>query len=444
MNIPEKKSSGTVTYSIEYEKCIIGTMLQYNDTIDDIKANVREQYFYSDKNKELYKTICELYDKNKCCNIIILIENLPDFDKSYIAGLTNNASSSNYMFYVNEIRKMYKARTFKNTISEFIPKINSNDIDENLSEMDNSIISLVNDVSTVEEDDAKSMCKWFVDYVDTSYKNRDNDDFYGYDSGFDGINSLLDRIPKEVLWVIGARPSMGKTALAEQLFYNLCSKNIPSAFFSLEMKSTSIISRIVASQTGIKLSFMKHGLLTSSQLMSMQNFMSKLFEMPMTMMDTSKRQVGKDIDSICGKIRSLSKRGTKVFFIDHLGYITCSYKKDRYEQVGEITKRLSDLKNQLGITIILLCQLKRDSEGKEPTLSSLRESGDVEQDADIVSFIHRERIMEGEECVPAKLMTEKNRDGRCGITNLTFYPYITKFTDERKNVQETSHGNKQI
>jgi|WetSurMetagenome_2_1015567.scaffolds.fasta_scaffold01488_24 replicative DNA helicase len=436
---------GKQLYSQEYEKYIIGIMLLYNDVIDDIKSNIREQYFYFDKNRLLYRKIIELYDNNKCCNILILQQSLPDFDASYIADLTNNIiSSSNYMFYVKEVKNLYKERKYLNDIGKINENIENKTIDERLADADNAIMTLVNDVSTVEEDTSQTLCCEFISYVDEAFKNRTDDNFYGYDSGFNSINDILDRIPKEVLWVIGARPSMGKTALAEQIFYNLGSKHIPSAFFSLEMKSKNIIARIVASQTGIKLSKMKKGMLSTAQLGIMQNFLSILYNLPLIMLDTSKRQINKDIDSICSKIRSLAKRGTKIFFIDHLGYITCSYKEKRNEQVGEITKKLADLKNNLGITIILLCQLTRDSEGKEPSLNSLKESGDIEQDADIVSFIHRDRIMEGVDSVPAKLMTEKNRDGRCGISNLIFYPYITKFADEVKNVQETPYGNKQL
>ena len=432
-------------YSQEYEQCILGIMLLYNDVIDDIKANIREQYFYFDNNKLLYKKIVELYDNNKCCNLLILQQSLPDFDASYIANLTNNVlSPTNYMFYVKEVKNLYKERTYLNDINVINNNINNKTIDEILAEADNTIIALANDVSTIEEDTAKSLSCEFISYIDEAFKNRTNDNFYGYDSGFNSINDILDKIPKEVLWVIGARPSMGKTALAEQIFYNLCSKNIPSAFFSLEMKSRNIIARIVSSQTGIRLSKMKKGMLSTAQLTSMQNFLSKLYELPLIMLDTSKRQIGRDIDSICNKIRSLAKRGIKVFFIDHLGFISCASKIKRNEQVGEITKRLADLSHQLGITIILLCQLIRDSEGKEPSLNSLKESGDIEQDADIVSFIHRDREMEGMDSVPAKLITEKNRDGRCGISNLIFYPYITKFADEVKNVQETTYRNKQI
>ena len=431
-------------YSKEYEECLLGSMLLDNDIIDDIESSIREEYFYFSNNKTIYKKITELYDVNKCCDIMMLSNLLPSFAQ-IIAELTSRvSSSSNYKFYVKEIKNLYKERKYLSNITDINENKDNKTIDEVLAEADNAIMTLVNDVSTVEEDTAHSLCTWYVKYIDGNIKNRLNDSLIGYDSGFEGINTLLDGIPKDILWVIGARPSMGKTSMAEQLFYNLCSKNVPSAFFSLEMKSTAIMSRIVSANTGIRLSMMKHGMITKQQLSQMQIFITNMFTLPMVMVDTSKRQVGRDVDSICSKIRSLAKRGTKVFFIDHLGFISCSSKTKRNEQVGEITKRLADLKNQLGITIILLCQLTRDTEGKEPSLNSLKESGDIEQDADIVSFIHRDREMEGVERVSAKFITEKNRDGRCGIVNLDFYPYITKFADERKNVQETTYGNKHL
>ena len=429
-------------YSNEFEKCLLGSALLDNDIIDDIESSIREEYFYFGNHKTIYNKIIELYDANKCCDIVMLCDSLPSLAQS-IAELTSCvSSSSNYKFYVKEIKNLYKERKYLDDITGINENKDNKTIDEVLAEADNAIMTLINDVSTVEEDTAHSLCMWYVKYIDDNIKNRLNDSLIGYDSGFKDINSLLDGIPKDVLWVIGARPSMGKTSMAEQLFYNLCSINVPSAFFSLEMKSTVIMSRIVSANTGIRLSLMRHGMITKQQLVQMQTFVTRMFTLPMVMVDTSKRQIGRDIDSICSKIRSLAKIGTKVFFIDHLGFISCSTKFKRNEQVGEITKRLADLKNQLGITIILLCQLTRDTEGKEPSLNTLKESGDIEQDADIVSFIHREREMEGSESVPAKFITEKNRDGRCGIVNLLFYPYITKFTDEMKNVQETTYGNK--
>ena len=189
------------------------------------------------------------------------------------------------------------------------------------------------------------------------------------------------------------------------------------------------MKRLTSLKSGLTIGSISHGTCVRSQnqLVKLQVAVSKIYEMPLYIHDESLRNE-KDLLS---RIRYMAKiNGVKVFFVDHIGLVKHSMPSmKRVEQLDDITQQLLHLAQELNIAIILLCQLRRDAEGKEPALNDLRDSGSIEQNADVCIFLHHERSKGEEEFLEAKVIVAKNRDGACGSSNMNFYPKLTKFVE---------------
>ena len=199
--------------------------------------------------------------------------------------------------------------------------------------------------------------------------------------------------------------------------------------FSLEMTKKEIMRRRAAAFSNVPIRNIKSGLLSSAQGARINNFCQKLFDTDMLIYDSA--TIGFDFNELVARIRIHAKQGYKVFFIDHIGLLEYSDGtglKD-FEKMSQITKRLKKMAATLDIVIIEICQLTRDAEGKEPQLNSLRGSGSIEQDANIVMFLHGERQQNNELTLPRKLLVVKDRDGSCGEINFEFTPSTTKFQE---------------
>ena len=250
--------------------------------------------------------------------------------------------------------------------------------------------------------------------------------FFGYveESGSDGYLSLLDEktsgFHSSELIIIGARPSIGKTALAISMAVNISIvQKRPSAFFSLEMPRLDLVKRIISIQSSVPLANLRTGRLTASQLKRMMDANSKLFEAPLYIVDTPYMRLN-DLKTLARQCKMQNK--VEIIFIDYIGLISNENALlPRHEQVAEISRSLKGLARELKIPIVVLSQVKREVEGGKPTLADLRESGSLEQDADVVMMMHRSRTDdEGKGVIPTELIIAKQRNGPLGTIPLNF------------------------
>ena len=236
------------------------------------------------------------------------------------------------------------------------------------------------------------------------------------------------------LIIIGARPSMGKTAMALSMIQNIAIKEkIPAALFSLEMSDKQIMQRLLAAQGRIPSQKIRTGLLTMQELQRMQDAAGVIYDAPLYIVDTPNMKL---LD-----LRALARRmkiqcGIKIIFIDYITLIKSENTLvPRHEQIAEISRSLKSLARELNIPVVALSQVRRDAEGQEPTLADLRESGSIEQDADVVMFIHRERQKNQNQenapkeimGIPTKLIVAKQRNGPIGDVEVVFLPSFTRF-----------------
>jgi replicative DNA helicase len=266
-------------------------------------------------------------------------------------------------------------------------------------------------------------------------KHLHNQDAYtGIPSGFAALDTMTSGFQDSEMIIIGARPSMGKTALALSMIQHIAiQKNIPTGFFSLEMSYTQIGQRLVSQVARISGSKIRSGMLTQADFQRLQDAAGLCYDAPLCVADTPNMKM-LDLRAMARKMKQ--QHQVKIIFIDYIGLITSenfSSNTPRHEQVSEISRSLKSLARELNIPIVALCQVSRDSEGKEPTLANLRDSGSIEQDADVVMFIHRERKAtddDGNGAIDAKILLAKQRNGPIGNVDLMFLPQYAKFENK--------------
>ena len=263
-----------------------------------------------------------------------------------------------------------------------------------------------------------------------------NGELSGVPSGIVKLDTMTNGFQNSELIIIGARPSIGKTAFALSMMQTIAvEKNIPCGFFSLEMSYQSIGFRLLSQISRVQSSKFRSGYLSLAELQKLQDAAGRCYNSPLYIVDTPNMQL---LD-----LRAMARRmklnyGVKIIFIDYIGLIsTDNPRAPVYESQSEISKSLKALARELDIPIVALCQVARDAEGQEPNLAQLRGSGSIEQDADVVLFLHRDRkTMEDEngKHLPqdAKCIVAKQRNGPTGDLEMIYFPLITKFENKSR------------
>lgn len=413
-----------------YEKTILGTMVSDNSVIDMVQGKLSKEHFALFKHQAIFEEIITQFTENKAVDIISLSQKLTNVSAAYIAEITSLASSANYEFYVDEIKKLYLAREVKNDLTNKLNSINPDTIIDTVHDLNSSLVDYMS-LDKVKPTEIKDMCIPFVEQLQLPKKN--DSPYLGYDTGWENLSTILDGIRRKKLVVIGARPSIGKSAFGLQLL-RFVSSQTRTCMFSFEMPQEELMMRAVSLESGVPIYNLEHKLFSSAQLQRVNDAVNRLWNTPMSIYDSPVENEKKLFSMI--RVEAVTK-GTKVFLVDHLGLVRHSDNTlKRFEAVHDITIRLHELAKELDVTIIVLCQLKRDAEGKKPVLSDLRESGDIEQDADVIMFIHRNRAMDNEMEVPTEILVEKNRGGSCGSAKMNFLPRLTKFVEVRDGNQD--------
>lgn len=416
-------------YNIEYEKTILGIMLTDNSLIDLISSQIKADMFYVELNQKLFTTIVDQYAKKKCVTIVSLTNVFDLNNASYISELTSYITTTyNYEFYCTEIKNYYLTRKLRLTLCEKVETLSPDTIIDTIHDLDSTLTDSMK-YDTGKPSDVKDLIMDITNDIDEAFRN--NIELLGYSTGWRNLDDIIDGVQTGKLIVIGARPSVGKTAFSNQLISNLCKKNIPCCIFSLEMTAKMLMTRMIAAESNLSIYSILHGDCARFQdgLRKLNIGLSKIYEYPLTIFDNGL----KNEKELYSRIRVEAKtKGTKVFLVDHIGLVKYSNPMTkRVEALDDITQKLLHLAQELNVTIIILSQLKRDAEGKRPTLADLRDSGSIEQNADIAMFIHRDRASSAQDSqIPTEIIVIKNRDGSCGTANMLFFPKSTKFTEE--------------
>ncbi|GHU81119.1 replicative DNA helicase [Spirochaetia bacterium] len=424
----------------EAEQATLGAMLMDNDAIDIALQYLGPEDFYSNANRRVFEAVRNLYNQGRQrADIITVVAELRQAGEldgaggpAYVASLTNVVpSSANIDYYA----KIVQDCSLRRALLRISGGVSARSFDESiearvvLEETQQQIFELSDDRQVVSFKSVKDIIPKAIDRIEKLYGSKEA--YTGIPSGFDALDSLTSGFQASELIIIGARPSVGKTALALTMAGHISIvKKIPTAFFSLEMSDMALVLRLISAEANIESEKIRAGLLKPQDFHSLMTAAGKIYDAPLYIVDMPSMKL-LDLRSQARRLRSQQK--VEIIFIDYLTLISSDNNQPpRHEQVAEISRSLKSLARELDIPIVVLSQVRRDAEGRPPALSDLRESGSIEQDADLVMFLHRkresdQRSAKEQEDNTTDLIIAKQRNGPVGNLKIAFVPKFAKF-----------------
>jgi replicative DNA helicase len=436
----------------EAEQAILGAMLLDNEAIDTATQYLKAGDFYSNANQRVFNAIKSLFDQGRQkADLITVVEELRKTGElegsggpAYIASLTNVVpSSANADYYAKIVQDCSLRRALIRAANE----VGARSYDESaesrqlLEEAQQAFFDLGEERQTAAYKGARDMVLPAIELIEKLYRSKG--DYTGVPSGFEYLDNMTSGFQPSELIIIGARPSVGKTALALNMVANITLRaKKPAAFFSLEMSGMALFLRLIAAEARVDATRIRKGIYQPRDYSSLLDAASRLHDAPLFVSDIPNMRL-LDLRSQARRLRS--KERVEIIFIDYLSLITTEtgFNVPRHEQVAEISRSLKSLARELRIPIVALSQVSREVErnrGAPPRLADIRESGAIEQDADLVMFLHRKEDKDKKdgddghqaESVSMELHIAKQRNGPVGMINLQFVPRFTAFSTEDK------------
>ena len=426
-------------HSIESEQAVLGAILLDWDAMSEVVTTLKPEKFYSLQNQLIYEALFKLFTKNIKGDTLSLINKLTEDGKleqaggtAYIASLTDKVpSSENIEYYANVVKDRATRRDLIKATSEIRSSAFELNQESNLilDQAEKKIFALAEHSEMSVIHDVKNVMIQEIDLIEKRFKSKNQ--FTGVPTGFANLDSMTSGFQNSDLIILGARPSIGKTAMALSMMQHISlDRKIPCGFFSLEMSTELIGMRILAQESRVSMSKIRSGMIKIDEIQKIQDAAGRWFEAPLYIVDTPNMRL-LELRSMAR--RMVEKHGVKIIFIDYIGLIaTDNPTAPVFEQVSEISKSLKALARELKIPIVALSQVSRNAEGEEPNLAQLRGSGSVEQDADVVMFLHRERLKDESPIQDAKLILAKQRNGATGDIKIKFIPAYSKFENAAK------------
>lgn len=420
------------------EKFVIGSILLSKDVLLDVIEILKPEFFYSLSNQKIYEIILLLFSEGSPIDIISLKAQLKKKKllekvggEEYLASLVeSNVGISSAVYYSNIVKDAYIRR-------ELI-RISGDIVDVSFKE-DTSIADVINEAEkklfSVASSNIKSDFIALKDLLKESYKRaeeveKSRDKLRGIVSGFSDLDNVLGGFQESNLIIVAARPSVGKTAFLLDIARHAALKSRKTvAFFSLEMSSGELTDRLISSQVGINLWDYRMGNIDSDKLETVADAMGILSEADLFIDDSP----GQSIMEIRTKARRLDiENHVDMIIVDYLQLASGTPTDNRVQEVSEISRFLKNLARELKVPVIAASQLSRAVENRSsriPQLSDLRESGAIEQDADVVVFLHREELFEPETERKgiADVIIAKHRNGPTGQVELKFIKEQARF-----------------
>ncbi len=473
------KNTNVMPQNLEAEQSLIGSILFDNKVLEDLPVNFNSTYFFDPLHSSIYEASISLIENGRLADPLTLKNYLNDNKynvdidiEKYLIDLRDGVLSlSKAKFYADEIRNCYIRRSLIIIADDLIHKAKNPTIevtpDQEISLAEEKLYNLA------EKDQINSGPSEF-NTVLTNTTRLINEAFNrkgklsGVDTGFSGINRQLGGLNKSDLIVLAGRPAMGKTALATNIGFNAAKsskleKNESILIFSLEMSAEQLAQRILAEQTEIDSQRLRNGDIDDKEFSKLVVTQNNIHSLPFFIDDTPAISVGQ----IASRARRLKRtNGLALIIIDYIQLIKGSKTNEfqgRVQEVSDITRGLKSLAKELNVPILALSQLSRaveQREDKRPILADLRESGSIEQDADVVMFVYREeyyldksepsqRDSENQESFnerftkwqdrrnaaegKAEIIVSKQRHGPTGIIQVQFEARLTRFMDFAQN-----------
>ncbi|MCB9802751.1 replicative DNA helicase [Candidatus Nomurabacteria bacterium] len=425
--------------NLEAESSLLGALLIDKEAIIKVADVINARDFYSNKHGMIYETILDLLEQHEPVDIVSVSNRLNEKKqletiggKTYIAELTAAVPNSSHVkSYANIIRKKSILRQLESAAAEIseISFSEVDDVDKTLDKAEQKLFAISQNSLKQNFVQVKNILTDTFNRIDELHKSG-GAGVRGVPSGYPDIDRLLSGFQKSDLIILAARPSVGKTTFALDLVRNIAIKSkVPVGMFSLEMSKEQLVDKLLAAEAGVDLWRMRTGKLSDKEenddFPRIGRAMGVLSEAPIFIDDSA----NSNILEIRTKARRLKmEHGLGFLVIDYLQLMEGRDRENRVNEISEISRALKQLAKEIDVPVLALSQLSRAVENRSPAipkLADLRESGSIEQDADIVMFIYRKSKDKSRDCPEdeknlAEIHVEKHRNGPTGIVNLFF------------------------
>lgn len=445
--------------AVELEEAVLGALMLEKDALTEVIDILKPQSFYKDAHARIFSAIQQLFTRSEPVDILTVTQELKKTGELDIVGgayfitqLTNRvASAANAEFHARIISQKFIQRELIRVSTKTINDAyeEGSDVFDLLDSAESSLFSIMEGNIKKNYDRMSTLIKKAIDQIEHTRNNKEG--LSGVQSGLTSLDRLTNGWQKSDLVIIAARPAMGKTALVLTMARNAAVDfKKPVAIFSLEMSSLQLVTRLIASESELSAEKLKKGQLEDYEFQQLNDKIVKLADAPLFIDDTP----GLSVFELRAKARRLKEQHKiELIIVDYLQLMTAGGegKGNREQEIATISRSLKGLAKELEIPVIALSQLSRAVEtrggDKRPQLSDLRESGAIEQDADMVMFIHRPDYYnitedaEGNSTIGmAELIIAKHRNGPVDSAKTRFIGQFTKFEDLETFGQNTNYG----
>ena len=450
--VKEKINEGNLLpQNIEAEEAVLGAILVNPDVLTKVVETLKPESFYKPAHRYVYEAMLQLFNTNERIDLVSVSDVLSYNSKLEAVGgraFINDLSyktitTSNIEYYARIVQEKAVKRALINAGGEIVSfGYDMNPIDESLENAEKLIFDIASKKATTDLSHIKDLV--MNSYQKMEYRYEHRDELIGLRTDFYELDNMTSGLQKSDLIILAARPSMGKTAFALNIAQNVAIKEkVPVAIFSLEMSKEQLVQRMLCSQAEVDTQRIKTGNMNQKDWDKIVNAMNDFANAPIFIDDTSGCTLT-DIRAKCRRLK-MEQKDLGLVVIDYLQLMEGTGREDRMQQISAISRGLKTLARELDVPVIALSQLSRAVESrtdKRPMLSDLRESGAIEQDADIVMFIYRDEYYKknDEEAEVAKaaskgeseIIIAKHRNGPVGKVDLLFQANITKFKNPIK------------
>jgi replicative DNA helicase len=427
-------------HNVEAEQSVLGSLLIDRDAIIRVASFLRPEDFYAVANGLIFRAILDLYNKREPTDFVTLSDELQrrsQYDQagglSYLSSLLNAVPTAVHVEYYARI--VERAATLRRLIDAGTEIVDVGfregiDTEDALDAAERAVFAVSQRRQTKDFVSMGDVLDRFFDQID--YLQQHRGEVVGVATGFSDLDQLTGGLQRSDLIIVAARPSMGKTSLALGMAYGAAvghSKTV--GIFSLEMSAEQLVQRVLSMETGVDTHRLRLGQIDDNEWDRISRAFGRLSEAPIYIDDASTSNI-MDVRSKARRLQA--EHGLDLIIVDYLQLMTARRTENRVQEISEISRGLKGLARELNVPVVALSQLSRAVESRadhKPMLSDLRESGSIEQDADIVMFIYREDKYEedSEKKGIAEIVVAKHRNGPVGSINLRFFDRTARFAD---------------
>jgi replicative DNA helicase len=435
-------------HSVEAEQGVLGCVLLspndcFGQCIEKFKSG--SEVFYDLRHRTVYEVLVEMYERKEAIDVITVQQTLKDKQQleavgglAYLASLPDAVpSAANLDYYLDIVREKYVLRRMIVACTEVVSRAyeHQGEVDQLLDEVERDILHISGERVTANAPTMKELVHRAIHHIEMYHQRQGQ--LGGIATGFVDLDKLTDGLHGGEMIVIAARPSMGKTSLAMNVAEHVAVElKLPVGVFSLEMTAESLVMRMMSSLARVNSRSIRDGFLAERDFARLTTAAGQLAKAPLFIDDAS----ALSILQLRAKARRLHQQhGIKLFIIDYLQLVhsTARRAENRQQEIADISSGIKALAKELKVPVIVLSQLNRELEkdkNRKPRMSDLRESGSIEQDADLVALLYKPNVSDDDDgpgveqdAAPVNLLIAKQRNGPTGDVQLTFLKSCTRF-----------------